>query len=86
MIKKVHRAPKTIHRTLACTALALLAGPAMTHGGVHAAGLLAMMAVGLWAAAQNPTARRWLPALLPLAMLLGALAAASGVELAGMES
>ena len=45
-----------------------------------------MMAVGLWPAAQNPTARRWLPALLPLAMLLDALAAESGVELAGMES
>lgn len=80
--------------------MVLFSGPAMAHDGMHAAGLLAgllhplsggdhllaMVAVGLWAAAQNPTARRWLPALFPLTMLLGALAAAGGVALAGMES
>lgn len=80
--------------------LSLLASPAMAHDGAHTGGLLSgllhplagadhlmtMLAVGLWAAAQKPVARRWLPALFPLAMLLGALSAASGAALAGVES
>ena len=99
MIKISEKRTKKLHIGLSCTAMALLASPAMAHDGMHAAGLLAgllhplsgadhllaMVAVGLWAAAQNPRARRWLPALFPLAMLLGALAAAGGVALAGME-
>ena len=100
MIKTSAFRTKTLHAILPCTVLALLATPAMAHEGAHAAGLLAgllhplsggdhllaMLAVGLWAAAQNPAARRWLPALFPMAMLTGALAAAGGVALAGMES
>jgi urease accessory protein len=100
MIKTSAFRTKKFHVALPCTALALLSGPAMAHDGMHAAGLLAgllhpvsgwdhllaMVAVGLWAAAQNHTARRWLPALFPLVMLLGALAAVGGVALAGMES
>jgi urease accessory protein len=100
MIKTSEIRTKKLHIGLSCTAMALLASPAMAHDSVHAAGLtagllhplsgadhlLAMLAVGLWAAAQNPTARRCLPVLFPLAMLMGALAAASGVALAGMES
>jgi urease accessory protein len=99
MIETSEKRTKKLHIVLPCTAMALLASPAMAHDGMHAAGLLAgllhplsgadhllaMVAVGLWAAAQNPSARRWLPALFPLAMLLGALAAAGGVALAGME-
>jgi urease accessory protein len=91
---------KAFHIVLPCTILALLGTPAMAHDGAHTSGLLsgllhplagadhllAMVAVGLWAAAQKPAARRWLPALFPLAMLLGALTAAGGVLLAGMES
>lgn len=72
----------------------------MAHEGVHAGGLLsglshplagadhlmAMVAAGLWVASQKPAARRWLPAMFPLAMMLGALTAARGTALAGMEN
>lgn len=78
----------------------MLSTPALAHEGGHAGGLLAglvhplagadhlmaMLAVGLWAAAQTAAARRWLPALFPLAMMLGALTATQGAALAGMES
>lgn len=100
MIKTGAISTRRFHAALPCTVLALLAAPAMAHDGHHAAGLLAgllhplsgadhllaMIAVGLWAAAQSQAARRWLPALFPIAMLLGALAAAGGMALAGMES
>lgn len=46
--------------------------------------MLAMVAVGLWAAAALPAGRRWsAPALFVGAMTLGALLAASGLTLAG---
>jgi urease accessory protein len=100
MIKTCASSTKLGRFILPCTALALLATPAMAHDGAHASGLLsgllhplagadhlmAMVAVGLWAAAQKPVARRWLPVLFPLVMLLGALTAAGGAALAGMES
>lgn len=99
MTKKSAKCTKVFHIVLPCTILALLGTPAIAHDGAHATGLLsgllhplagadhllAMVAVGLWAAAQKPAARRWLPALFPLVMLLGALAATGGVVLAGME-
>lgn len=100
MNKMIKRRTKKLHIVLPCTVMALIASPAMAHDGQHAAGLLAgllhplsgadhlltMIAVGLWAAAQGPAAKRWLPALFPLAMMLGALTAARGSALAGMES
>lgn len=74
--------------------------PAMAHEGAHPSGLLsglyhplagadhlmAMVAAGLWVASQKPAARRWLPALFPLAMMVGALTAARGTAMAGTES
>lgn len=100
MIKICASRTKIFRSFLPCTVLAMLSTPALAHQGVHANGLLAglihplagadhllaMVAVGLWAAAQKPAARRWLPALFPLAMMLGALTAAQGAGLAGMES
>src|SRR5437868_5666502 len=99
MIKNRAFRTKISHSFLPCTALAMLSTPALAHDGDHAGGLLAglihplagadhlmaMVAVGLWAAAQAPAAKRWLPALFPLAMMLGALTAAQGAALAGME-
>src|SRR4051812_21098254 len=100
MIKNCALRTKIFHSFLPCTVLAMLGTPALAHEGDHPGGLLAgmvhplvgadhlmaMVAVGLWAAAQAPSARRWLPALFPLAMVLGALTAAQGAALAGMES
>jgi urease accessory protein len=100
MIKNCAFLTKIVPSFLACTVLGMLSTPALAHEGDHAGGLLAglihplagadhlmaMVAVGLWAAAQTPAARRWLPALFPLAMMLGALTATQGAALAGMES
>lgn len=83
-----------------CIILVLSSRPALAHNDAHANGLLAgllhpvsgadhmlaMLATGLWAATLNPAPRRWLPALFALFMVLGAIAAASGATLAGIET
>lgn len=100
MIKSRAKSTKIMRPFFSCTVLMLLGTPAIAHEGAHTGGLLsglshplagadhlmAMVAAGLWVATQKPAARRWLPALFPLAMMLGALTAARGTALAGMES
>jgi urease accessory protein len=85
-----------------CGALALLVSPALAfaHPGHHESGLmagishpfngidhlLAMIAVGLWAAQQKGAARWALPGTFVSAMLIGGLIGFEGMEWPGLES
>lgn len=92
--------PSVVLRSLAILAAGLLTAPAFAHPGAHhAAGvasgflhplsgwdhLLAMLAVGIWAAQQERTAWR-LVTLFPTAMAFGALLAFGGFSLPLVES
>jgi urease accessory protein len=87
-------------RFVLAAGLVLLASPAFAHAGAHegtgfVAGLLhpvsgldhllAMIAVGLWAAQIGGRALRLLPVAFPVAMVLGALAAGWGVGVPAVE-
>lgn len=86
-------------RVLIAAALGLCAGPVLAHPGHADAGflsglmhplggldhLLAMLAVGLYAAGQRRAARWALPAAFVFAMLVGALLGMSGFELFFVE-
>ncbi len=75
------------------------AGPAIAHTGHHASGfaaglahpfsgfdhLLAMLAVGLWAAQNRRPATWLLPVAFPIAMAAGAAAGVAGWTMAGLE-
>lgn len=90
---------KTIARTLAATTLLALSPLALAHPGHGALGLLdglahplgadhllAMVAVGLWAAAALPAGRRLAaPAAFMASLLAGAAAGAAGLSLALVE-
>lgn len=97
----LHLPAKTRMRATALAATALAAVPAFAHPGpnhVHGfadgfahpfAGwdhLLAMMAVGLWAAQHKRSAMWLLPLAFPLMMVVGALLGISGIALPGMEA
>ncbi|RJG06583.1 urease accessory protein [Noviherbaspirillum cavernae] len=88
-------------RTAVFAVSALVAMPALAHSGgdhVHgfAAGfahpfsgldhLLAMLAVGLWAAQHKRSAVWLLPLVFPLMMILGAVAGVYGMQLPGVEA
>lgn len=89
-----------IRKTLPAAALALASGSALAHPGHEAASffsgfahpfggldhLLAMFAVGLYAARQAGAARGLLPAGFVLAMLVGAGLAAAGLALPAVEA
>lgn len=92
---------KVMFRRLAFTAAALLAAtPALAHSGHAAAGfvhgfahpiggldhVLAMVAVGLWAAQIGGNARWALPVTFVLTMSVGALLGLTGVPLPGVEA
>lgn len=62
----------------------LLAGLAHPIGGLDH--LLAMLAVGLWAAQQKGTARWALPLTFVISMLFGGLAGFDGLQVPGLES
>jgi urease accessory protein len=82
------------------TASALLAAPAFAHTGDHAFGmvsgfahpffgldhLLAMLAVGLWAAQNRHSAFWLLPLVFPLMMALGAMAGMAELQAPGVEA
>jgi urease accessory protein len=93
--------PTNPSRTLALAALCLFAGTASAHTGAHTATgfagglahpllgldhLLAMIAVGLWAAQQGGRARWAVPAAFVGAMALGGVLAWSGVTLPQVET
>lgn len=89
---------KTALQTLAVIA-ACAAGPAIAHTGHHASGfatgfvhpfsgldhLLAMLAVGLWAAQHRRPAVWVLPLVFPLAMAAGARLGFAGLAMPGLE-
>lgn len=91
---------KTLSAVGAAAAVGLLAGPAMAHSGHGLAGgleqgllhpltgldhLLAMVAVGLWAAYLGGRARWLVPAAFVGLMVCGALLALGGLGLPGVE-
>ena len=89
-----------LHRHLPALALLLAPGLAFAHPGHQAAGLLAglahpmlgldhllaMFAVGLWAAQQSGAARWALPGVFVVSMLLGGLLGFAGVQLPLLET
>jgi urease accessory protein len=97
----LHLSAKTKTRATALAVTALAAVPAFAHPGAdHVHGfadgfahpfagwdhLLAMLAVGLWAAQHKRSAMWLLPLAFPLMMAVGALLGISGIALSGMEA
>ncbi|MES2933668.1 MAG: HupE/UreJ family protein [Pseudomonadota bacterium] len=95
-----YNTPRFSRYCAAFTLTALLASPAFAHVGLHdavglAAGfahplsgldhVLAMVAVGIWAAQMQGSAKWILPLTFPLMMVVGALPGLMGIALPGIE-